>query len=503
MKKFKFHTAYKKLLADTYTPVSIYLKLRDKFPNSILLESSDYRGQENSFSFICCAPVASIKLENEELISTFPDGSSERKPCGKNQSDVPALLDQFASCFEQDSLPFAFSTNGLFGYTAYDAIRYFEEIQLKAPNKTKRAIPDLFYQVYRFVIVIDHFRDELFLFDHTPERNENGGIAFLESLICNKNFASFRFAREGIEASNYTDTQFMDIIRKGKEHCHRGDVFQLVLSREFSQGFCGDEFNVYRALRSVNPSPYLFYFDYGNFKLFGSSPEAQLIVKNQLASIHPIAGTFKRTGDDQADAALAEKLKLDAKENAEHVMLVDLARNDLSRDCQNVQVETFREIQFYSHVIHLVSKVTGLLKPGRKTMNLVADTFPAGTLSGAPKHNAMQLIDKYENCRRGFYGGCIGLIGFNGDFNHAIIIRSFLSKNNTLFYQAGAGVVESSSEQSELQEVNNKLAALKVAIELAEKLYSAIPYVPSVKSRNSSTPTHLRSEEELRTGAAI
>jgi anthranilate synthase component 1 len=475
MKKIKFHTAYKKLLADTYTPVSIYLKLRDKFPNSILLESSDYRGQENSFSFICCSPIASIKLENEELTSTYPNGVVERLSCKNKDTDVPAQLDRFAASFEQEPLPFSFSCNGLFGYTAYDSIRYFEDIDLHAPAKPERSIPDLFYQVYRYVIVIDHFRDELYLCDHTPENKDGAGIGYLESLISNKNFASYRFLREGAEASNFTDEEFTGIVRKGKEHCHRGDVFQVVLSREFSQRFRGDEFNVYRALRSVNPSPYLFYFDYGNFKLFGSSPEAQLIVKNKMASIHPIAGTFRRTGDDLADAELAEKLKLDAKENAEHVMLVDLARNDLSRDCRDVKVETFREIQFYSHVIHLVSKVTGVLRKEKTTMNLVADTFPAGTLSGAPKHKAMQLIDTYENCRRGFYGGCIGLLGFNGDFNHAIIIRSFLSKNNKLFYQAGAGVVESSSEQSELQEVNNKLAALKIAIERAEHLYPSIP----------------------------
>jgi len=491
MKKIKFHSTYKKLLADTYTPVSIYLKLRDKFPNSILLESSDYRGQENSFSFICCSPIASIKLENEELISTFPDGTLERHSCKNNETNVPAMLDRFAGSFEQVPLPFSFSCNGLFGYTAYDSIRYFEEIKLQAPAKQERSIPDLFYQVYRYVIVIDHFRDELYLCDHLPE-NAEGGIGYLESLIVNKNFASYRFSRQGAEASNFTDEQFMAIIGKGKEHCHRGDVFQVVLSREFSQRFQGDEFNVYRALRSVNPSPYLFYFDYGNFKLFGSSPEAQLIVKNQMASIHPIAGTFKRTGDDQADAELAEKLKLDSKENAEHVMLVDLARNDLSRDCRDVTVETFREIQFYSHVIHLVSKVTGLLKKGKTTMKLVADTFPAGTLSGAPKHKAMQLIDTYENCRRGFYGGCIGLLGFNGDFNHAIIIRSFLSKNNKLFYQAGAGVVESSSEQSELQEVNNKLAALKVAIERAEELYPS-----AIEHQHTDTQTLLCPEEVL------
>ena len=471
MKKFSFQTTSKKLLADTFTPVSIYLKLRDKFPNSILLESSDYHGNENSFSFICCAPVAGIKLENGIITRHYPDGSSDSQSGQDIRHQIPAILNNFIGCFQEKPLEtkFSFASNGLFGYTAYDTIRYFEDIDLQAGDNPARSIPDFIYNFYRYVIVIDHFRDELYMFDHFSGIN-NGGLEMIETLISNKNFASYRFHTTGVETSNFTDADFMEIVARGKEHCRLGDVFQVVFSREFSQGFQGDEFNVYRALRSVNPSPYLFYFDYGSFRLFGSSPEAQLVVKNAVASIHPIAGTFKRSGDDRADSEAAEKLRLDPKENAEHVMLVDLARNDLSRDCSDVFVETFREVQYYSHVIHLVSKVTGKLRPDKTTLDLVADTFPAGTLSGAPKHKAMQLIDRYEKCRRGFYGGCIGMIGLDGGFNHAIIIRSFLSKDKKLFYQAGAGVVASSSEESEMKEVNNKLAALKKALKLASSI---------------------------------
>jgi len=214
----------------------------------------------------------------------------------------------------------------------------------------------------------------------------------------------------------------------------------------------------------------LFYFDYGSFKIFGSSPEAHLVIKGKEATIHPIAGTFKRTGNDEADAELAKQLLDDPKENSEHVMLVDLARNDLSRTGSEVTVDTYKEVQYFSHVIHLVSKVTGLLKDNMTSSQMIAGTFPAGTLSGAPKVRAMQLINEYEQTRRGFYGGAIGFMGFNGDFNHAIMIRSFLSKGNSLFYQAGAGVVAKSSEVSELQEVNNKLAALRTAINLAAEL---------------------------------
>ena len=414
--------------------------------------------------------MASIVLDQEMLTCHYPDGKMESHSGPKLRNQVPALLSDFASGFEYENLPFSFPSNGLFGYMTYDMVQYLEDIQLFAPSVEKRSIPDMQYYVYRYIIVVDHFREELYLFDHAPDSEEGGGLEYLEALLHNRSVATYHFTREGEEESNLTDAAYRNLVDKAKTHCRRGDVFQLVLSRSFSQGYTGDDFNVYRALRSVNPSPYLFYFDYGNFRLFGSSPEAQLVIRNAEASIHPIAGTFKRTGNDQADAGLAEKLKLDPKENAEHVMLVDLARNDLSRDCNEVAVEKFREIQYYSHVIHLVSKVSGKLKSGHDSLKLVASTFPAGTLSGAPKHMAMQLIDRYEPSLRGFYGGAIGIIGFNGDFNHAILIRSFLSKDKQLFYQAGAGIVESSSEENELQEVNNKLAALKRAIERAEEI---------------------------------
>jgi anthranilate synthase component 1 len=465
--KYKINITSKKLLADTFTPVSIYLKLRDKFPNSILLESSDYHGNDNSFSFICCKPISGIKVENESIFCFFPDGSVTNKKID-NIVSVAGELKAFGDSFELNGISDK-AMNGLFGYIAYDAVRYFEDVEIKSEKKEQKKIPDVFYNLYEYVIAIDHFKDEITIHQYSFEHNENG-IELLEAYINNKNFASYQFKSEGAENSNFTDEEFREVIKKGKSHCKRGDVFQMVLSREFSQGFKGDDFNVYRALRSINPSPYLFYFDYGNFKLFGSSPEAQLIVKKNTATIHPIAGTFKRTGNDEADAELAKQLKLDVKENAEHVMLVDLARNDLSRNCTEVKVEKFREIQYYSHVIHLVSNVSGKLKPNVSTMKIVGDTFPAGTLSGAPKHKAMQLIDTYENGNRSFYGGCIGFFGFDGTFNSAIMIRSFLSKNNTLFYQAGAGVVDSSNEESELNEVNNKLAALKKAIELAKEI---------------------------------
>ena len=343
----------------------------------------------------------------------------------------------------------------MFGYFTFESIEHYEDIKLQTDRSGPRNIPLLQYHVYRYVIAIDHFKNELYLFEHRADAKEESGIERIQYLIQNKDF---------------TDEAFIKVIEDLKKHIYRGDVFQIVPSRAFSQSFQGDEFNVYRALRSINPSPYLFYFDYGDFKLFGSSPEAQLTIKNNEATIYPIAGTFRRTGNDLLDAELAEKLENDPKESAEHVMLVDLARNDLSRHCKNVEVKAFKEVQYYSHIIHLVSKVTGKLKEGTDPFYVVGDTFPAGTLSGAPKYMAMTLIDRFENGPRGFYSGAIGFMGFNGDFNHAIMIRSFMSRNNVLHYQAGAGIVADSNPQSELAEVNNKIMALRMAIKLAETI---------------------------------
>ncbi|MER2998152.1 anthranilate synthase component I family protein [Pontibacter populi] len=468
MRNYKLTTTYKRLLADTLTPVSVYLKLRDRFPNSILLESSDYHGAENSFSYICCNPMATIKAENEQLTMQFPDGNVVQETITKD-TDVPGQLAAFAQSFEVEKSSFSFINNGLFGYMNYDAVRYYEDIDLNL-RENRTGIPDIYYAVYRHIIAINHFTNEAYIFAHNYNQGDDDGIAQLEALLNSRNIPNYSFRTDGEENYNISAEDFLENIEKAKQHCYRGDVFQLVLSRRFEQAFKGDEFNVYRALRSINPSPYLFYFDYGSFKIFGSSPEAQLVIKDQKASIFPIAGTFRRTGDDAADAALAEKLLADPKENAEHVMLVDLARNDLSRNGHSVKVETFREIQFYSHVIHLVSKVSGTLHKQEDALKMVASTFPAGTLSGAPKHKAMQLIDKYETTNRAFYGGCIGFMDFNGNFNSAIMIRSFLSKDYKLYYQAGAGIVAASDSQSELQEVDNKLMALRKALTIAQEI---------------------------------
>ncbi len=465
MAEFKIKTTSRKLLADIITPVSIYLRIRDIYPNSLLLESSDYHGNENSYSFICMKPLAGFEADNGFVTETYPSGSKIITEIIDKQT-FNTRFSVFTNAFIQSDLQGDIPVNGLFGYLSYDAVEYFEKIKLKPGTDCPFKIPDARYHLYKYIIAINHYQNTLQIIENQVN-DEPGEPDRIESLLNSRNVAIYSFKTVGEEGRSISDDQYRAMVSKGKEHCHLGDVFQVVLSRQFSRQFTGDEFNVYRALRSVNPSPYLFYFDYGNYKIFGSSPEAHLKINKGKAYINPIAGTFRRTGNDENDKLLAQQLSTDQKENAEHVMLVDLARNDLSRHADNVKVESYREVQFYSHVIHLVSAVSGELKEGTTIADMMSSTFPAGTLTGAPKYMAMKIIDKCENQRRGYYGGAIGFLDFRGNFNHAIMIRTFLSKANTLYYQAGAGIVAISDEEKELQEVNNKLGALRKAIELA------------------------------------
>ena len=459
---------YKTILADTQTPVSIYLKVRDVYPESALLESSDFHGSENSVSFIGLNPMARFEINNNQMLLKYPDGNVEKQSLCKDDS-VPQLLNEFIQSFQVTDNENPTRYNGFFGYSSYDAVQYFESIDTNNQTKQTASIPEMVYIFYRYIIVINHFKNELTIIENIlageiSKMNEVIGI------LNNRNYASYNFKTTGNEQSFISDSEYKEMVRRGVQHCKRGDVFQVVLSRCFSQPFSGDDFKVYRALRSINPSPYLFYFDFGSFRIFGSSPEIHCGISKGKAYIDPIAGTFRRTGDDEKDKQLAQELLEDPKENAEHVMLVDLARNDLSKNTTNVHLDFYKEIQFYSHVIHLVSRVMGDVKAGSNTIKIFTDTFPAGTLSGAPKVRAMQLIRDIEPHKRGAYGGCIGYIGLNGDLNQAITIRSFISKNNMLYYQAGAGIVSQSDEEKELQEVNNKLGALKKAIDTAEQI---------------------------------
>lgn len=462
-------TTVKSTLSDLFTPVGIYLRLRDQFRDTILLESAGNQNTENNFSFIAVNAIAGIEIKNyTEAEIKFPLESPQKINIEKEK--LTDLLQNFSATFqcEESTLEIGKTAQGFFGYTSFDAIPFFENIKFKELSPENK-IPLLRYRLYQYVIAINHHNDEMFLIENKIKGLKSEMIT-LENIIQQKNAPVFPFEKVEEERSNLTDVEYRNLVDVAKKHCFRGDVFQLVLSRRFEQKFKGDEFNVYRALRNINPSPYLFYFDYGDYKLMGSSPESQLIIKDGKAIIHPIAGTFKRTGNLEEDLKSAEELKADAKENAEHTMLVDLARNDLSICGQKTTVSKLKEIQFFSHVIHMVSEVTADVSIDQNPYEMIATTFPQGTLSGAPKYKALELIDAYEKTSRGYYGGCIGFVGFDGSCNLAIMIRTFLSKNNTLYSQAGAGIVAKSSAENELQEVNHKLGALKKAILKAEKI---------------------------------
>ncbi len=456
------------MLSDIHTPVGIYLRLRDRFRDTVLLEGTDYHSAENSFSYIGINAIAGMEITDLQTVEFKLPGQKPEKQPITTPTEVPDILWGFMQRFsaEPTGNKIVTAVQGLYGYSTFDAVQFFDTVRFNKQKPHTADIPLMRYRLYQYVIAINHFKNEMYLCE-----NEIDGIksdlAAVESIIKSKDVPVFPFSPAGDETSNMLDEDYRQMVQKGIQSCYRGDVFQIVLSRRFEQKFTGDDFNVYRALRNINPSPYLFYFDYGDYKVFGSSPESQLIIANGKAIVHPIAGTFKRTGDDELDQQAAEKLLLDAKENAEHVMLVDLARNDLSHLCDEVKVKHYRQVQYYSHVIHLVSEVNGNVKKGTNPFRLLAATFPAGTLSGAPKFKAMQLIDQYEPTARTFYGGAIGFMGFDGSCNHAIMIRTFLSKRNTLISQAGAGIVAASQPESELQEVNNKLNALKKAVEAA------------------------------------
>ena len=466
MKQFSYKTNSKKVLGDMHTPVSIYLKVRDLYPQSALMESSDYHAGENSLSFIALCPMASVGINNGKATMTYPDNTTVEEKLSKTFT-VETALNRFISEFKVSGE----NSNicGLYGYTTFNAVKYFENIPVKESHDDLNDAPDVLYILYKYILVFNHFKNELTLVEMLCE-DEESGLEQLESAIENRNYASYNFSVTGPVTSTITDEQHKAYVRKGIAHCLRGDVFQIVLSRRFIQPYAGDDFKVYRALRSINPSPYLFYFDFGGYRIFGSSPETHCKIENGNAYIDPIAGTTRRTGDALKDKELTEALLADPKENAEHVMLVDLARNDLSRNCHDVRVLFYKEPQYYSHVIHLVSRVCGELNEGANTMKSFIDTFPAGTLSGAPKVRAMQLISEIEPHNRGAYGGCIGFIGLNGELNQAITIRTFVSRNNELWFQAGGGIVARSEDEYELQEVNNKLGALKKAIDLAVTL---------------------------------
>lgn len=466
MKKINFTTAHRSIMGDLHTPLTTYLKLRDEFAQSVLMESADYHDGDNNRSFIGLCPIASFSVNHNKVMLKHKGATTETKYLSP-QYTVDVALSEFMNRFQIEGEEYA--QVGLFGFTTFNAVRYFEEIPVPDSFDAKNDVPDIHYILYKYIITFDNVKNEMKLMELLTE-NEDEQLDVLEHLIQRNQFPLYNFRAVGETTSTLTDEEHRENIRKGIMHCQKGDVFQIVLSRRFIQRYAGDDFQLYRALRNINPSPYLFYFDFGGYRIFGSSPETHCRIEGEQVFIDPIAGTAKHTGDKKTDALLSQQLRDDPKENEEHVMLVDLARNDLSRNCHDVKIQFFKETQHYSHVTHLVSRVKGTLNTQANPIKTFIDTFPAGTLSGAPKVRAMQLINKYEPHNRGAYGGCIGFIGFNGDQNQAITIRTFVSRNHELWFQAGGGIVAKSNVENELQEVNNKLRALKRAIVLAEKI---------------------------------
>ncbi|MBL0883805.1 MAG: chorismate-binding protein, partial [Chitinophagaceae bacterium] len=330
MKKITIQTQAKRMLADVFTPVGIYLRIRDRFRDTILLESTDHHAAENSYSFICINAIAGAEIRTGETMECKLPAQQPEKINIQDKASVPDKLWTFMQRFDiqkplEKEVQFA---QGLFGYTCFDAVQFFDTVSLQKALKAEQMIPLMRYRLYQYVIVFNHYKDELLICENKIAGIESE-IQVVESLIRSKDVPVYPFRSKGAEVSNLTDKAYKEMVQQGIQSCMRGDVFQIVLSRRFQQSFTGDEFNVYRALRSVNPSPYLFFFDYGEYKLMGSSPEAQLVIQNGKAIVHPIAGTFKRTGDDETDHRMAVQLLIDAKEKAEHGRLVVLARNDL------------------------------------------------------------------------------------------------------------------------------------------------------------------------------
>lgn len=383
MSRFNYTTKTRKILADLYTPVGVYMRLRDIYPQSALMESSDYHGSENSRSFIGVHPMASIAVGHGIVTVTYPDGKVEKQELpafgeGKGEECKLAIskaINDFVKSFHVEGEGKDFC--GLYGFTTFNAVRYFENIPVKDTTMEKNDAPDIYYIMYKDIIVFDHYNNTMELIA-LSDAEGSAGEAELDALLkaINKaNVKPYDFHPVGDTTSTLTDEQHKENVRKCIQHCLRGDVFQIVVSRRFVQKYEGDDFKLYRALRSINPSPYLFYFDFGGYRIFGSSPETHNRIVGDKAFIDPIAGTTKRTGDIEQDRKAAEFLRNDPKENAEHVMLVDLARNDLSRNCHGVKVDFYKDMQFYSHVIHLVSRVSGTLDKDADHIKEFIDTF--------------------------------------------------------------------------------------------------------------------------------
>jgi anthranilate synthase component 1 len=453
------------ITGDLDTPVSAFMKLA-AFAPRFLLESVEGGERLGRYSFIGFGDGLEVRLDDTALTI-----GSERHPL---PADGAALLGALRAALAlapqpQPNIAGVPLAGGLVGYAAYDVVRYFE--RLPKASRAAAGVPALHYVAPRSVLVFDHLTRGIALL-HAGEEDERRAlrrevIRALRGALPNGR----RPARYGPPVAAYTPEAYMAGVRRTQEYIAAGDVYQLVLASRFAGRHELEPFQAYRALRLINPSPYMYYCALGDVAVVGSSPEALVKLSGRRAQLRPIAGTRRRSGDAQLDAAREAELRADPKENAEHVMLVDLARNDLGRVAAagSVAVDPYRAIERYSHVMHMVSGVHGELASGRDAFDLFAAAFPAGTLVGAPKVRAMQIIDELEPVSRGLYGGTVGYFGARGDMDHAITIRTLVFRGDEYSYQAGAGIVADSVPQAEHEEVLAKSAAMVRALELAEE----------------------------------
>jgi len=466
---------YIKVTADLLTPVLAYLKLRKKEGHCFLLESVEGIGRLARYSFIGVNPSKVITNYGLE-ISILENG--RQTGCKMNLFDYLKEMMTSVRAAKVEELPDF--TGGIVGYLGYENIALVEDV-IHFRDKNHFGTPDAVFGLYDTIIAFDHYKHQIILITNVSlDKNTNREKIFRQAkeelherwiqLLEPIEFRS-DFEIRLDETENGENDKFIDNVRAGKKNIEEGDIFQIVLSRRFQATYSGDLLNVYRALRIINPSPYMYFIELGgNFTIIGTSPEDLLNVKNRKATILPIAGTRKRGQTPDEDSQLEEDLRKDPKELAEHVMLVDLARNDLGRISQfnTVRVVENMSVHRFSHVMHLVSRVEGILSENKDCIDALMAAFPAGTLTGAPKIRAIQLIESYEKIRRNVYGGAIGYIDFNGNLDMCIAIRTLFAKGSTLYWQAGAGIVADSDPQMELKEIENKSAVLLSALKYAE-----------------------------------
>ncbi|HEY2981955.1 MAG TPA: anthranilate synthase component I [Anaerolineales bacterium] len=468
-------TIVREISADLETPVSLYLKLRGQGA-SFLLESVEGGERIARYSFIGVAPKARYILRDGVI--TIIEADSVRSVELRRGEDPTRFLQDEMSRYNASRVPNAPRfTGGLVGYLGYEAVRYFEPSLMSQMHAAD--IPDGLYLLADTIVAFDHARRNIFLIANVLDGVTQAANQKLDEIAARIREPLPPASNVSIKASeitsNMTQPEFETIVRAAKEHIAAGDIFQVVLSQRFTRETAVEPFDVYRAVRRLNPSPYMFFFDFGRVDdeplyLVGSSPEMFVRLEGRTASLRPIAGTRPRGADPEADAALAEELLADPKERAEHVMLVDLGRNDLGRVCEygSIQVSDFFSIERYSHVMHIVSHIEGTLRPDQTAFDLVRAAFPAGTVSGAPKVRALEIIAELEADPRGLYAGMVGYFGFDGAMDTCLAIRTMVTDGKTVSVQAGAGIVADSDPANEYRETVNKASAMLRAIDIAE-----------------------------------